>query len=225
MCATADLQGALKRVNVAKWTPTQYAHKRDGAIAQLETPEVNDVSILLERSARGDGSANPELFAALHAELHTLARSAMRGERKDHTLQATALVNEAFLRLVKSPVSWESRAKFFSASARVMRRVLIEHARARGAEKRNGERQKLEFQEPMGLIETDPEQLLSIDRALEKLAGLDPRAAHVVELRFFVGMSVEEAARILALSERTVKRDWDFARVWLERELRTLRPE
>lgn len=186
---------------------------------------MNDVSVLLDRAARGDGAASPELFAALHAELRTLARSAMRAERKDHTLQPTALVNEAFLRLVKSPVSWESRAQFFSASARVMRRILIEHARASHAEKRLGNREKVEFREPMALVESDPEQLLSIDAALEKLAAIDPRAAHVVELRFFVGMGVEETAKILALSEKTVKRDWEFARVWLERELRILRPE
>ena len=216
---------ALIIVNLPKHMSKAYADKRNCLIKRLPTPSMNDVSILLDRAAQGDGSANPELFAALHKELHSLARCAMRGERKDHTLQPTALVNEAFLRLVKSPVSWESRARFFSASARVMRRILIEHARSRGAIKRNGDRQKLEFQDPMALIETDPEQLISIDRALEKLAGLDPRAAHVVELRFFIGMSVEEAAKILALSERTVKRDWDFARVWLERELRTLRPE
>ena len=186
---------------------------------------MNDVSVLLDRAAEGDGSANPELFAALHAELHTLARSAMRGERKDHTLQPTALVNEAFLRLVKTPVSWASRAQFFSASARVMRRILIDHARANHSTKRQGDRQKVDFHEPMALVESDPERLLSIDSALEKLAEIDPRAAHVVELRFFVGMSVEETAKILALSEKTVKRDWEFARVWLERELRTLRPE
>ena len=186
---------------------------------------MNDVSNLLDRAAQGDGSASPELFAALHAELHSLARSAMRSERKDHTLQPTALVNEAFLRLVKSPVSWESRAQFFSGSARVMRRILIEHARANHAHKRQGDRQKVEFQEPMAMVESDPEQLLSIDSALERLAEIDPRAEHIVELRFFVGMSVEETAKILALSEKTVKRDWEFARVWLERELRTLRPE
>ena len=186
---------------------------------------MNDVSVLLDRAAQGDGTANPELFAALHAELHSLARAAMRSERKDHTLQPTALVNEAFLRLVKSPVSWESRAQFFSASARVMRRILIEHARANHAHKRQGDRQKVEFQEPMAMVESDPEQLLSIDSALERLAEIDPRAEHVVELRFFVGMSIEEIAKILALSEKTVKRDWEFARVWLEQELRTLRPE
>ncbi len=185
---------------------------------------MTDVSGLLDRAAQGDAAANPALFAALHAELHTLARSAMRSERNDHTLQPTALVNEAFLRLVKTPVSWSSRAHFFSASARVMRRILIEHARANHAEKRQGDRQKLEFKEPMVLVESDPEQLLSIDAALVRFAAIDPRAAHVVELRFFVGMSVEETAKILELSERTVKRDWDFARVWLERELRTLRP-
>jgi RNA polymerase sigma-70 factor, ECF subfamily len=186
---------------------------------------VTDVSNLLERATHGDATKNPELFAALHAELHTLARSAMRSERKDHTLQPTALVNEAFLRLVKAPVSWESRAQFFSASARVMRRILIEHARANHATKRRGDRHKVQFHEPMALVESDPEQLLSIDSALEKLAEIDPRATHVVELRFFVGMSVEETAKILALSEKTVTRDWEFARVWLERELRTLRPE
>lgn len=186
---------------------------------------MNDVSVLLDRAAHGDRNANPELFDSLYGELHLLARAAMRSERKDHTLQPTALVNEAFLRLVKTPVSWEGRAQFFSASARVMRRILIEHARANHADKRQGDRQKVEFLEPMAMVESDPEQLLSIDSALAKLAEIDPRAEHVVELRFFVGMSVEETAKILGLSEKTVKRDWEFARVWLERELRKLRPE
>lgn len=184
---------------------------------------MNDISLLLDRAALGDPCANPELFAALHAELRTVAIASMRRERKDHTLQPTALVNEAFLRLVKTPVSWASRAQFFSASAKVMRRILIEHARSHLTHKRQGDLKKVEFTEPMAMVVSDPEQILSIDNALEKLALLDPRAAHVVELRFFIGMNVEEAAKILALSEKTVNRDWEFARVWLERELRSLR--
>lgn len=149
----------------------------------------------------------------------------MRTERRDHTLQPTALVNEAFLRLVKSPVSWESRAQFFSAAARVMRRILIEHARARHSRKRLGNLERVVFEEPMALVESNPEQLLSIDRALEKLAAIDPRAVHVVELRYFVGMTAAETARILGLAEKTISRDWEFARVWLEQELRTRNPE
>ena len=183
---------------------------------------MNDVATLLENGAT---ASNPELFAALHSELHTLARAAMRTERRDHTLQPTALVNEAFLRLVKSPVSWESRAQFFSAAARVMRRILIEHARARHSRKRLGNLERVVFEEPMALVESNPEQLLSIDRALEKLAAIDPRAVHVVELRYFVGMTAAETARILGLAEKTISRDWEFARVWLEQELRTRNPE
>lgn len=206
-----------------------YQHTYDSVLPiggdLLGRRAVNDVSVLLERAAHGDRNANPELFDSLYGELHSLARASMRSERKDHTLQPTALVNEAFLRLVKTPVSWESRAQFFSASARVMRRILIEHARANHAHKRQGDRQKVEFQEPMAMVESDPEHLLSIDSALAKLAEIDPRAVHVVELRFFVGMNIEETARVLGLSEKTVNRDWEFARVWLERELRRLRPE
>ena len=183
---------------------------------------MTDVSTLLQNGAT---ASNPDLFEALHSELHTLARAAMRTERRDHTLQPTALVNEAFLRLVKSPVSWESRAQFFSASALVMRRILIEHARARHSSKRLGNLERVVFEEPMALVESNPEQLLSIDRALEKLAAIDPRAVHVVELRYFIGMTTEETAKILALSEKTVSRDWEFARVWLEQELRTRNPE
>ena len=141
---------------------------------------MTDVSTLLQNGAT---ASNPDLFEALHSELHTLARAAMRTERRDHTLQPTALVNEAFLRLVKSPVSWESRAQFFSAAALVMRRILIEHARARHSSKRLGNLERVVFEEPMALVESNPEQLLSIDRALEKLAAIDPRAVHVVELR------------------------------------------
>ena len=183
---------------------------------------VTDVSTLLQNGAT---ASNPDLFEALHSELHTLARAAMRTERRDHTLQPTALVNEAFLRLVKSPVSWESRAQFLSAAALVMRRILIEHARARHSRKRLGHLERVVFEEPMALVESNPEQLLSIDRALEKLAAIDPRAVHVVELRYFIGMTTEEIAKILALSEKTVSRDWEFARVWLEQELRTRNPE
>ena len=145
----------------------------------------------------------------------------MRKERADHTLQTTALVAEAYLRLTGGrPLSWRGKAYFFGAAGRAMRRILVEHARSRAAAKRGGGLRRIELQDSIAFMEEQPDRLLALDGALGRLAEVDPRAAHVVELRFFAGLSVEEAAATLAVSAKTVHRDWEFARVWLEKRLR-----
>lgn len=182
---------------------------------------VSDISQLLEHAGTGDGRVRSELYTHIYGELRQLAGACMRGERSDHTLQPTALVAEAYLRLAGGkPVSWQGKAHFFGSAARVMRRILVEHARERNAIKRGGGMRRLDLEDSIGIATQEPERMIAIDRALEKLGALDSRALEVVELRAFAGLSVEEAALTLGVSEKTVKRDWQFARVWLERELR-----
>ena len=183
---------------------------------------MQDITLLLERAALAGSPPNEsKLFELVHEELRQLARSAMRSERREHTLQPTALVNEAYLRIVGSePISWESRAHFYHAAARVMRRILIDHARARLTKKREGQRFQVELAD--GLIVDLPrsDEMLALNEALERLQEMSPRCARVVELRFFAGLSVEETAELLSLSTKTVKRETQFARVWLEQQLR-----
>jgi RNA polymerase sigma factor (TIGR02999 family) len=156
----------------------------------------------------------------VYAELRQLAGSYMRRERPDHTLQASALVNEAYLRLLGGGrVSWESRAHFFVTAAQTMRRILIDHARTRQTAKRSGIGQRVEMNEALAFVEEFPAQFVDLDAALVKLAERDPRQARIVELRFFAGLSVEEVTGILNISEKTVKRDWAMARAWLESQL------
>lgn len=165
-------------------------------------------------------TSRDQLFELLHDELHRLAQSAMRRERPGHTLQPTALINEAYLRLTARSGSWQDRAAFMGAAARAMREVLIDHARIRGAAKRQGVIVELRETDAAGDIHLD--EVLVVDEALREFAELDERAAQVVELRYFAGMNVEEAAAVLAVSEKTIKRDWQFARAWMERRLRPL---
>jgi RNA polymerase sigma factor (TIGR02999 family) len=144
----------------------------------------------------------------------------MRGERDAHTLQTTALVNEAFLRLLGGPpVVWESRTHFFAVASTAMRRILVDYARNRDADKRGGEWQRVDLEEPAVVGRDDLAQVIAIDQALTRLASFDPRQARIVELRFFVGLTEEEIAEQLQLSPRTVKRDWRVARAWLQAEL------
>ncbi len=183
------------------------------------------VSNMLDRAALGDSDIQTPLFELIHSELHKLARAAMSRERADHTLQPTALVNEAYLKLVgDGPVSWQSRAHFFGAAARAMRQVLINHARERLAAKRGSGGVRVEISEAMAAYAPNFEVLIAVDTALEQLAGIDPRSARIVELRYFVGLSFDEVAALCGISVKTAKRDWEFARVWLERHLRTGEP-
>ena len=178
------------------------------------------VSRLVAQSAAGDAAAAAELFPIVYEELRRLAASALRRERTDHTLQPTALVHEAFLRLAETPgASWENRAHFVAVAARVMRRVLVDHARGRNALKRgNGEIRVPIDDVDVPAVGQDVD-LVALDDALARLAMLDERQARIVELRFFGGLSVPETAALIGASERTVKRDWQVARAWLTREL------
>ncbi|WP_448990285.1 sigma-70 family RNA polymerase sigma factor [Luteitalea sp.] len=178
------------------------------------------MSRLVAQSAAGDAAAAAELFPIVYEELRRLAASALRRERTDHTLQPTALVHEAFLRLAETPgASWENRAHFVAVAARVMRRVLVDHARGRNALKRgNGEIRVPLDDVDVAAVGQDVD-LVALDDALARLATLDERQARIVELRFFGGLSVPETAALIGASERTVKRDWQVARAWLTREL------
>jgi RNA polymerase sigma factor (TIGR02999 family) len=186
----------------------------------LATSAPGAITELLRAWSDGDDGALARLTPLVEAELRRLARSYMRRERRGHTLQPTALVNEAFLRLTDArQVRWQDRAHFLGISARLMRRVLVDHARARGFRKRGGGAQRVTLDE--GLI-ASPEpalDLVALDRALEALAIDDVRKSRVIELRFFGGLSVEETAEVLHVSPQTIKRDWRLAKLWLLREL------
>lgn len=169
---------------------------------------------LLQEVDRGSPGAVERLTALLYDDLREIGGHLLRAERADHTLQPTALVNEAYLRLVgQRDVSWSGRAHFLAVAARVMRRVLVDHARRRAAAKRDPRRLLTGWQSAPA--DTDPLDLLELEDALLRLAAMDERAARVVELRYFGGMEVEEAAEVLGVSPRTVKRDWRLARAWL----------
>lgn len=156
----------------------------------------------------------------VYNELRRVAGRYMRGERPDHTLQPTALVHEAYLRLVgQREVAWQNRSHFFAVASRLMRNILVDHARARQAHKRGGQDQKVTFDEALERAGGESTDLLALDEALTHLAERDPRQARMVELRFFGGLSEKEAAEVLGISVRTVKRDWAVARAWLYREI------
>lgn len=173
------------------------------------------VTVLLQAVNSGSDEAYTALIQMLYGDLRQMADSLMRRERVGHTLQPTALVNEAYLRLVQSDSKWENRAHFFGAAARAMRRILVEHARRRGAQKRGAGAERITFSD-LHVQAEDPEiDLLALDEALRALAGVDERLLKVVELRYFAGCSISETARLLKVSDVTVKRDWTYARAWL----------
>ena len=175
---------------------------------------------LLRAWSQGDGSALDRLVPLVYEELHRLARRYMRQERPDHTLQATSLVNEAYLRLIDvNRVEWRDRAHFLAVAAQAMRRVLVDYAVTRRAQKRGGERQRVPLEEDSLGTGQPVETLLALDTALRRLEGVDPRLSQVVECRYFGGMTVEETAEVLHVSPATIKRDWSLARAWLNREL------
>jgi RNA polymerase sigma-70 factor, ECF subfamily len=179
----------------------------------------SDVSILLRAWSDGDQNALDQLTPIVYDELRRLAGHYLRGERTDHSLQATALVNEAYMRLVDyKRMRWENRAHFFAVSAQLMRRILVDHARRHNL-KRGGAIQHVALDETAILGGGRDENLVMLDDALQALAGIDPRKAQVVELRFFGGLSVEETAEVLKVSPVTVMRDWSTARIWLYREM------
>lgn len=175
---------------------------------------------LLSGARSGDESAVAALMPLVYDELRRLAAKYLRRERPGQTLQATALVNEAYMRLVKDRnLAWQDRAHFIGIAAHSMRQILVDRARARGSQKRGGVRHQVTLDES-ALAETGAiADVLAVDQALERLAALDPQQARVVELRFFGGLTVEETAEALGISPATVKRDWSVARAWLHREL------
>jgi RNA polymerase sigma factor (TIGR02999 family) len=179
-----------------------------------------DVTKLLLAWSQGDSSALEQLTPVVYRELHRLARHYIGQERPGHTLQTTALVNEAYLRLVDvNRMHWNNRAHFFAVSAQLMRRILVEFARRRHREKRGGEAARLSLDEAITVsVERGPD-LLALDDALRTMAAMDPRMSQVVELRFFGGLTVEETSEVLKISPETVMRDWKSAKVWLLREL------
>jgi RNA polymerase sigma factor (TIGR02999 family) len=177
---------------------------------------------LLMAWGRGEAAAFDRLVPLVHAELRRLAKRYMAHERPDHTLQATALVNEAYLRLIEvKQVRWQNRAHFFAMSARVMRRILVDSARARGNDKRGGGVPKVSLDEAVVVSGQPGQDLVALSDALEALEAVHPRKSQVVELRFFGGLTLEETAEALHVSTDTVKRDWRFAKLWLLRELKT----
>ncbi len=178
----------------------------------------DEVTKLLNEMGDGGESSPEKLLELVYNDLRRLAGAYMQNERSDHTLQATALVHEAYMRLVDwKNVSWQNRAHFFSVAAEVMRKVLIDHARARQTQKRQGH--KLVLDEVLSLPDKTPIDLVALDDALQSLEKIDPRQAKIVELRFFGGLSIEETAYILKVSESTVRREWTFAKAWFQREL------
>jgi len=180
----------------------------------------SDITILLAAVSEGGPQATAELYAVVYHELKALAHKQLRNERPDHTLGATALVHEAFLKLVDgNTVPWEGQAHFFGVASQAMRRILVDHARRRTASKRSRQQQvTLDADTPIA-AEKSPEEILAVDDALRRFYALDPRAAQQVELRFFGGRTIEDAALILGISTATAKRDWTVARAWLQRDL------
>jgi RNA polymerase sigma factor (TIGR02999 family) len=179
-----------------------------------------NVTQLLVAWGSGDDAAREALIPLVHNELHRLAVRHMAGEQPGHILQATALVNEAYMRLVDwKDVRWQNRAHFFAMAAQIMRRVLVDAARTRGRVKRGRGRIHVSLSEAEQVAESTPADLVALDDALNTLQTLNARQSRVVELRFFGGLSLEEAAHVLDVSVATVRRDWSFARAWLHREL------
>jgi RNA polymerase sigma factor (TIGR02999 family) len=177
------------------------------------------VTQLLKAMRSGDPQAAQDLLPLVYAELHRLAKSYMRRERPDHTLQATALINEAYLRLAGEEIDWKNRAHFIGLSAQVMRRVLVDHARAHNAEHRGGGLQRVEMQDELAISPDKLDQVQQIDHLLKKLEKENPRQAKVVELRYFGGLNFEEIGGLLKLTSRTAKTDWALARIWLHEQL------
>lgn len=177
-----------------------------------------DVTQLLAQVRAGDSNAESKLFLLLEVELHKIAERFMRKERPDHTLQATALVNEAYVKLAHQQIAWQDRAHFIAVAARVMRQILVDHARRRVAAKRDGGH-RIELEKSGAFAEAKPEKLLALDQALLRLTEWDPRQSQVVEMRFFGGLTEDEIAEVLGVSSKTVKRDWSLARAWLEEQL------
>jgi RNA polymerase sigma factor (TIGR02999 family) len=180
-----------------------------------------DITRILKEATAGDDSAVNHLLPLVYDELRALAESYLKCERPDHTLQATALVHEAYVRLIKQEdVEWQNRAHFFAVAAQAIRRILVDHARGHERIKRGGRQERVQLDDDIAVLAERNLDLLALDEALQSLAQLHPRQALIVELRFFGGLSLKEVAAYLDVSPRTVDGDWAMARAWLRRELR-----
>ena len=186
----------------------------------MATPSSSELTQILADASRGDEDAANRLFPLIYDELHRLAQRYLRRERPDHTLQATALVHEAYLKLLgQRNAAWANRAHFMAVAATAMRRILVNHAKSHRAARRGGGRAKLTIDEAAAVFEDRAIDLIALDEALTRLAEVDPDQARIVELRFFGGLSVDDTARHLGVSARTVHYDWAMARAWLRGEL------
>src|SRR5499433_3687097 len=186
----------------------------------MDSSSPNNVTQLLLAWSNGDQAARDQLMSAVYDELHRLARSYMKRESPGHTLQTSALVNEAFLRLVdQRNVHWRSRAHFYGIAAQMMRRILVDYARSRSSEKRGAGAPALTLDESLIVSDERSAEVVAVHEALEQLSKLDPRKEKIVELRFFGGLSIEETAEVLGVSPGTVMRDWTLAKAWLRREI------
>ena len=186
----------------------------------MDSTSRNDVTELLVAWSNGNQAARDQLMGVVYDELHRLARRYMRRESPDHTLQTSALLNEAFLRLVdQKNVHWQNRAHFFAIAAQMMRRILVDYARSRNYEKRGGGARALSLDEGLIVSDARNEEVVNVHEALERLTEFDPRKGQIVELRFFGGLSIEETAEVLGVSPGTIMRDWTLAKAWLRREL------
>ena len=178
-----------------------------------------EVTQLLAKLSAGNSEASSRLINLVYSELRAMAGHCMRRERPDHTLQATALVHEAYLRLAGQGIQWQSRGHFFGIAARVMRRVLLDYAREHRAKKRGGAAARVTLDDGLLVTEDHLENVLILDESLMKLAAVDPQQSRLVELRFFAGMTVEETSEVMGISTATVKREWSHAKAWLHREM------
>jgi RNA polymerase sigma factor (TIGR02999 family) len=180
----------------------------------------HEVTELLHEWSEGDESALERLIPLVYDELHRLAHQHMKREKPGHILQTSALINEAYLRMVDSPrIHWQNRAQFFGIAARVMRRILVDEARKRKSDKRGGGAIQVTLNEATNVAHEQASNVMALDEALKSLEAIDARQSQIVELRFFGGLSVDEAAEVLKVSSGTVLRDWTFARAWLKNEM------
>lgn len=185
------------------------------------TIATSQVTVLLRKWSEGDNSALEQLTPLVYDELHRLAHRHMRRESAGHVLQTSALINEAYLRLVDQPrIEWESRAHFFGIAARLMRRILVDDARKRNSAKRGGSLIQVPLDQVDNLVQQQAANVVAVDEALQRLEAIDARQSQIVELRFFAGLSIDETAELLKVSPGTVMRDWTFARAWLKSEMK-----
>ncbi len=186
----------------------------------MPTPDLHEVTQLLRAWSEGDQAALEQLMPLVYDELRRLAQRHMRRERSGHTLQTTALIHEAYLRLIdQKEALWQNRAHFFAVAATLMRRILVDHARARHYQKRGGGAQQVTFDEALEVSDERAAEVIALDEALTALAEFDERKSRMVELRFFGGLSIEETAEVLGVSPGTVMRDWTLAKTWLQRTI------